>query len=573
MKALCPSRRIRSGLWIALLSLAAVARAQESSNSATSAGSQAGPRTNSSSASLPGTPDFAAHAVLIQKLLNRVEQLEKSASEQADQAKAIQKAHEESEQKLLGEVQALQNKIQALEAGRVLPEIALPADEAPTVQELDQKLRIADRKNELAAEAAEARAQELPKLSIGEKGFSFSSADTNFALRIRGVLQVDSRTFLDDNKLLQGNDSFLLRRARPIIEGTVFRDFDFQFVPDFGGSSVQIFDANLNYRLRPELQLRAGKFKGPVGLEQLQADANLSFNERSVATDLVPTRNVGVQLWGDIAGGTLSYAAGVFNGTGDSRNSGTADFSDDKEFAGRIFLQPFKQTSLTALQGLGFGLGASYSQVSSNALALPNITGGTLPGYTTDGQQQFFAYNPLFGPVVADGPHWRLSPQASYLEGPFGLLGEYVISHQGVLNSATLARAELEHTAWQVSAQWVLTGEPASFTGITPQRPFSLSSRGWGAWQLVARFGQLNLDEATFPNFANPATSANSATTWAVGINWWLNNNVRLLTSFSHTSFGGGGGFDPLDSSTHVSPAIVSHQDESVIFTRLQIAF
>jgi phosphate-selective porin OprO/OprP len=522
---------------------------------------------------LPGTPDFAAQAGLIQRLLNRLEQLEKNSSEQADQAKAAQRAYEESEQKLLGQVKELQGKIQALEAGRVLPEIALPADDAPTVQELDQKIRIAERKNELSAEAAEARAKESPQLSIGQNGFSFSSADTNFALRVRGVLQVDSRSFLDDNKLLQANDSFLLRRARPIIEGTVFRDFDFQFVPDFGGSSVQIFDAYLNYRFRPELQLRAGKFKGPVGLEQLQADANLSFNERSVATDLVPTRNVGVQIGGEIGGGTLSYAAGVFNGTGDSRNSGTSDFSDDKEFAGRIFLRPFKQTSLTALQGFGFGLGASYSQVSSNSLALPNTTGGTLPGYTTDGQQQFFAYNPLFGPVVADGAHWRLSPQASYLQGPFGLLGEYVISHQGVLNNTSLARADPEHTAWQVSAQWVLTGEPASFTGITPLRPFGFSSRGWGAWQLVARFGQLNLDEATFPNFANPATSANSATTWSVGINWWLNNNVRLLTSFSHTSFGGGGGFDPIDPSTHIPPAIVSHQDESVVFTRLQIAF
>jgi len=53
-------------------------------------------------------------------------------------------------------------------------------------------------------------------------------------------------------------------RARPILEGTVFRDFDFQFVPDFGGSSVQIFDANLNYRYRPELQLKAGKFKEEI---------------------------------------------------------------------------------------------------------------------------------------------------------------------------------------------------------------------------------------------------------------------------------------------------------------------
>jgi phosphate-selective porin OprO/OprP len=287
----------------------------------------------------------------------------------------------------------------------------------------------------------------------------------------------------------------------------------------------------------------------------------------------VPTRNLGVQLWGEIADGTLSYALDLFDGDGDGRVASNSNFGDDMEFAGRVFLQPFKRTSLTALQGLGFGLGGSYSWVNSNALGLPNTTGGTLPGYTTDGQQQFFAYNPVFGTVVADGAHWRLSPQASYVKGPYGLMGEYVISDQAVLNTATQSRAQLKNTAWEVAAQWVLTGEPASFSGITPLRPLGLSDRGWGAWQLVARFGQLNIDDAAFPNFANPATSAKSATAWALGINWWLNKNVRVLTSFSHTIFDGGGSFDPLIGSTYVPPATVTHQNESVIFTRLQLAF
>jgi phosphate-selective porin OprO and OprP len=528
--------------------------------------------------------DRQAQAEVIQKLLNRIERLETTDAEhvefaqsaqqtQEEQAKALQKAHEESEQKLLGQIKELQGKVQSLEAGRVLPEIALPADDAPTTQELDQKIRIVERKGELAAEAAEARAKEAPRLSVGQNGFTLSSADTNFSLRLRGELQVDSRTFFEDNPLLNANDSFLLRRARPILEGTVFRDFDFLFAPDFGGAAVQIFDAYVNYRYRPELQLRAGKFKGPVGLENLLPDAYLSFNERSLASQLVPIRNIGVQLWGEVADGRVSYAAGVFNGAGDGRNPGTSDFNDDKEFAARVFLRPFKGTSLTTLQGLGFGLGGSYTQISSNSLGLPNTTGGTLPGYSTDGLQQFFAYNPVLGTVVADGAHWRLSPQLAYLNGPFGLLGEYVVSHQGVLNSATLRRAALDQTAWQVSAQWVLTGEPASFTGITPLRPFDPFAGKWGAWQLVARLDQLNIDGSAFPNFANPATSANSATSWGVGINWWLNKNFHVLTSFSHTKFDGGGAFNPIDPSTSVPPATVTHQDENALLTRLQLSF
>lgn len=524
-----------------------------------------------------------AQAELINKLLTRIDELEKKdtaqvaavqAAQAAQTAQAAQvKSQEEQAQKLIKQIGELESKVGSLQAGKVLPEIALTPDDAPTTRELDQKIRIAERNNELAAEASAAKAKESPKVTVGASGFALSSADTNFVLKLRGLVQLDSRTFFDDNPLSDGNDTFVLRRARPIIEGTVFRDFDFQFVPDFGGSAVQIFDANLNYRYRPELQLKAGKFKGPVGLENLQSDSTLPFNERGLVSNFMPTRNVGVSLWGDIADGLFSYTAGAFNVAGDGRNPGTTDFGDDKEFAGRLFVHPFKKTSVVGLQGFGFGLGGSYSQVNSNANGLPGTTGGTRPGYVTSGLQQFFAYNPVNGTVVADGGQWRLSPQFTYLWGAVGLLGEYAISHQSVQNSFNLGKAELEHTAWQLSAQWVLTGEPASFTGINPTRPFSFGSGGWGAWQLVGRFGQLNIDGDTFPNFANPTTSANRATSWGAGVNWWLNRNVRLMTSFSHTSFDGGGAFNPLDSSTFTAPATVTAQDENAFLTRLQLSF
>ena len=79
-------------------------------------------------------------------------------------------------------------------------------------------------------------------------------------------------------------------------------------------------------------------------------------------------------------------------------------------------------------------MAGSYETMSTtNTAGLPSTTGGSLPGYFTDGQQQFFAYNPADkAVVVADDNHWRLSPQAYYYYGPFGLLGEYAISDQEV---------------------------------------------------------------------------------------------------------------------------------------------
>lgn len=411
------------------------------------------------------------------------------------------------------------------------------------------------------------------QISIGTNGFGYISSDGDYSINLHGVLQIDSRTFFDDNPLAEGNKGFLVRRARPILDGTLFRDFGFAIVPDFGASSVQLFDAFIEYRPSPAFQFRIGKFKGPVGLEMLQSDASALYVEKSLASDLVPMRNLGLQISGTLDAGTVSWAAGFFNQDGDYRVAGNTPFSNGLEFAGRLFLEPFRATDLKPLKGLGFGVGGSFSEISSNSAALPSTSGGNLPGYVTPGQQQFFAYNPLFGSVVADGPHWRLSPQGYYYCGPFGLQAEYIFSEQEVLNSATMRRVTLDHTGWQVSAQWVLTGEPASFNGIIPAHPFSISSGGWGAWQLTAGYSQLTLGESTFNGFSNPLISARGANSWSVGLNWWLNRNIRVSTAFSQTSFQGGGQINPNDPNTLTAPATVSHQNESVLFTRVQVAF
>ena len=461
------------------------------------------------------------------------------------------------------QLRELSQKVEALESQRAADQQAATNSASGQIQQLDQQVRILARERELDQDAAVAAAKTQPKLTVGPGGFIASSADSNFVFRLNGVVQVDSRTFFNDTAI-KSNDGFLLRRARPIFQGTLYRDFDFNFTPDFGGSTVQIFDAYGNYRYEPWLQLRSGKFKTPEGLEQLQADVNISFNERSLVTDLVPNRDVGLQLWGDINGGVLSYAAGIFNGVGDARNSNNSAFENEVELAGRLFTQPFKNSDITALQGLGFGVAGTSQNGTSSANDLPATTGGTLPGYTTDGQQQFFAYNAT---TVASGEHWRLSPQSYYYYGPFSLMGEYAISDQGVRNTTTKAQAYLHNTAWEISGGWVLTGENATFNGVTPLHPFSPHNGQWGAFQVVARYAELDIDDAAFKGFANSATSASAAQAWSAGLNWYLNKNIRLNASFAHTTFTGGGGEGT------VSPATVTRQPENVFFTRIQLAF
>ena len=455
------------------------------------------------------------------------------------------------------QIQELSQAVQALEQQRALEQQTSSAAVQEKVRNLDQQVRILGRQRELDQESAVATAKAQPKISAGANGFSFASANTNFSLALHGVLQVDSRSFLADDHI-PGDNSFLLRRARPILQGTVYHDFDFVFVPDFGGSTVQIFDAYANYRYRPELQFQAGKFKSPVGLETLQADVNILFNERSLATDLVPNRDVGFALHGDLFGGAVSYAAGLFNGAPDYSGTATnADFDSLKAFAGRVFFQPLKNSDVAFLKGFGFGLGGSFETDQ----AWTNTAGTALtPGYTTDGQQKFFSYT---NGVVGHGNHWRLAPQGSYYYGPLGVFGEYVISDQQVRNVPQHLSGDLQNTAWDVSGSWLLTGEDASPDGVTPRHPFDPKHGQWGAWQVVGRYAQLNVDRGAFPNFANPDTSAAAARAWSAGLNWYLNRNFRVDLSFSHTRFTGGNG----------PKATVTRQPENVLFARVQLGF
>lgn len=441
------------------------------------------------------------------------------------------------------QVRMLLQRVKALEAQQS------SAKPATTLEDLDQKVRILERQRELDQEAAVAAAKKQPLIKLGADGFTCVSADTNFSISLHGLLQLDSRTFLQNS--IPGDGGFFLRRARPILSGKVYHDFDYVFMPDFGGtsgsSSPVIQDAYLNYRYQPELQVRAGKFKSPVGLEFLQSAGDYTFNELTLVKNLGPGRDLGVELHGDFFGGTVSYAAGIFNGVADSANASNGDFDNTKDFEGRLFFQPWKNSQVAALQGLGFGVGGAYGDQDGTS---------ALGKYTTDGLQQFFGYT---NGVAGDGAHWRISPQGYYYYGPFGLMAEYIESSQKVSNGANTAT--LDNHAWEVTGSWILTGEKNSYKGVVPAEPFHPAQGHWGAWGLSARYSQLDVDSAAFPIYANPDTSASSAYAWSAGLSWWANKNIRVLTSFSRTTFSGG------------AKGAVTKEPEEVLFTRIQLAF
>jgi phosphate-selective porin OprO and OprP len=431
---------------------------------------------------------------------------------------------------------------------------AADADEIKLLREqiraLEQKLNALEQKQERRDAEAAATAKTEPRVSVSDKGFSLASADGANAIRLRGLLWFDSRLFFHDGGLV--NNSFVLRRARIISEGTLSKIFEFQVVPEFVNSSVGIVDANVNVALSKAVQIKFGRFKPPVGLEMLQSDTVSLFTDRAMATSLVPNRDLGVQVGGALVDGTVNYAIGVFNGVADGATTSNADYDNDKDVAARLFVQPFKNSADSPLQGLGFGVGGeSGRQKTASALTA---------GYKTDGQQTFFRYRTT---AVADGPIWRVSPQAYYYNGAFGALAEYNVSAVNVRSSAASPATELRNKAWQASASWVLTGEKASYLGVAPDHPLSLDNGTWGAWEVAVRYADLKIDSNAFPLFADPAVSASQAAAWGVGVNWYATRTFRATLDYFRTRF----------STAQPPTATLLRQDEQALITRLQLSF
>jgi phosphate-selective porin OprO/OprP len=172
---------------------------------------------------------------------------------------------------------------------------------------------------------------------------------------------------------------------------------------------------------------------------------------------------------------------------------------------------------------------------------------------------QFFGYR---DDVLADGARLRWSPQAYFHRGRLGLLGENSSSRQHLLSTTSGIGADIDNRAWQISAVWVLTGEDATYQGVAkPNHPFALGEPGWGAFELVGRYGRLDIDDAAFPLFADPESAARTASSWGLGLNWYLTANFKLMANYTHTVFDGGA-VDGAD-----------RPDENTLFTRAQLSF
>jgi phosphate-selective porin OprO and OprP len=365
----------------------------------------------------------------------------------------------------------------------------------------------------------------LPPVVAGQDGFAVQSANGDFRLQMGLLVHADGRFGLDDSSQAVV-DTFAFRRLRPYLRGRFSRRFEFYFNPDFAGGTLVIQDAYVDVVFAPAVRVRAGKGKTPFGLERLHSASNLLFFNRALPTALAPNRDLGIQVLGDISGGTISYLVGAMNGVTDGGSS-DIDTNDSKDVSGRLVARPFNKLATSPLKGLGLAISGSTGS-ATGAAALPSFRTQSL-------EQPYFSY----AGAEADGTRTRYSPQAFYYYKAFGGFGEYVHTQTPVRKG--LVREEISHDAWQLAASYVLTGETATDAGIgvRPRANFDFGNGNFGAFQIAARYHTLKVDDRAFTlGLATPGSSE-KADAWTVGLNWYLTGNFRYTFNYERTVFDG----------------------------------
>ena len=150
-------------------------------------------------------------------------------------------------------------------------------------------------------------------------GLYLDSTWNNLRVKFAGDVQNDTAGFLNTESAEEAIGQLIengveWRRVRLYTDGTFGTHFHFRFRWDFTASNPpSLQDAYFGIRKLPipTLEIIAGRFKAPLGLEGYTGSYDTTFMERSLTNAFLPQRNSGLLFYGDAPRHKMRWAIGV----------------------------------------------------------------------------------------------------------------------------------------------------------------------------------------------------------------------------------------------------------------------
>jgi phosphate-selective porin OprO and OprP len=451
------------------------------------------------------------------------------------------------------------------------------------VQELEQKIKVIDRKSELAEEAAATKKKETPIVQT-EDGFGFKSADGKNEIKLQGRVEADYHAFGKNDA--QNADTFDIRRTYLTLAGKVYNDYDFKVTGTFGDQLADATGTKTTKTILDEAyfginwwkpaKFRFGQFQMPFGLETSTSDLFNDFAERSMANALTAFKERGALVNGNPIEGVY-YGLALSTGRGKNADN-TDNLNDSPEVVGRGAVNLAKFFNLND-SVVHVGGSFSHAYISNNQATNSNTNSANsfLVGYGTASPKTegngltFFTPQGITLATGTDIERTRLAAETALTNGPVKLQGEYIYvnySGNGKVNNTdgTVGTSNINFDsdikAWYVSANWLVTGESYSdsynadngiWGRIKPRNNVDFANGKFGAIVLGLRFSDYDASDfgantvggvgyAYYKDSTHHSsfTSPTGAHAWTCGVTWILNPNTRLAINYVDTTFKGG---------------------------------
>jgi phosphate-selective porin OprO/OprP len=372
-----------------------------------------------------------------------------------------------------------------------------------------------------------AAAQSAPEIAAPprDEGWSVRWED-HPEIEWSGVFRVEFRArFQGDSRLSRAaverveSDTFDVGRRRIGVAGDIGGALDFQIERELE-DAVPWRDVYVNYRPTRSVQVQAGQFKIPFGLEETTSSANLDFMYRSiVSTRLAPGRDRGTMLHGRVADRVLRYEIGVFAHDGqNARPKHAGRVWGDRTVAGRLTVEPFRH-SKSIFSDLQFGLAFTHGALPEG---FPAVRGKSVLGVS------FFDSD-----VWVKGSRRRDGVELRWRPGRFSVASELIRLSDGRRSQGPAGTDLPPFVAhgWYVSGTWVVAGAADAASIAKPVRP--LFHGGFGSLQLSVRrerlvFGTLGPADSLSTSPRADAVLGTGETATTVGVAWHLNRWIAI---------------------------------------------
>lgn len=451
-----------------------------------------------------------------------------------------------------GEIAALKAELKK-KSQQAVPAAPPAATEPGLKADVDaQKAALADLSVKIAAldDRTKPAKTDQPVWSLAGGRPTITSADGRFSLAIRVFGQYDTAYYMQDaaaRQLAPANGPDLSsganwRRAALGVQGKVFGDWNYLFNYDFGGGAWggnevngRIQAAYIEFAGWAPLAVRFGAFPPSANFDDAASGADSVFFERTAPAEMQRSMvggdgrdAIAVTYTTDKLFASVAY-------TGGKSTDSALYFDEQQGLLARVAGLAYADRDWNVAGSASVSYLLRGPDATAGAGSVRNVTLTAMPELTADDNTTKLVSTSAINTKTA----WNFS-----LEGAAAWRNVYAQGGYFGYRVDPAAGPALTFDGWYTELSWIFTGERrsylkpcAAFGGVKPDKPFSIETWDLGAFELAARFSDLNLnDRAGFSGAPVPVGGVRGGEQriLTAGLNWYPNSAVKLALQYQH---------------------------------------